>query len=525
MKTKSTLLLAVVLAMFQNIHAQQHQFQKFYGDNGTEYCYSVQQTTDGGFIVAGETDSYGAGNYDAYLIKTNSIGVIAWAKTYGDTAWNWANSVQQTTDGGYIVTGGTEYSGNGQGDIWIFKTDASGVIQWQKTSGGSGYDSGYDVRQTSDGGYIACGYQYGDASSGDNACLVRLDVNGMVLWTKTYSLGISDEYAYTVEQTSDGGFILGGEAYNNPGDAGLIIKTDASGTVQWAKTYGGSSDYWVSRIMPAGNGDYFVAGVASQPSYINIWLARLDNSGTQVWSNTYAGPGGLEDNCIWATRTSDGGFAMCGATNSFTTDYESFLLKTDSTGGPEWSKRYGGNGNDNSSQVIQTSDGGYILSSNTLSFGTAASAYLIKTYSNGGTGCNENLPAFIISTVTTQVSVVTATTLSHTNSTTPVIGYAAASVTENILCLTVGDNEINSDDNEIIIYPNPAGSEFRIHPDASGRIESVEIYDVFGKRVYSVPQTTNHKSQTIYISSLAKGIYFVRVRTEQGEVVRKLVKE
>ncbi|HLG35530.1 MAG TPA: T9SS type A sorting domain-containing protein [Bacteroidia bacterium] len=522
MKTKTTLLLSVALSMFLNVQAQIYMFQKTYGGTGTEYCYSTQPTSDGGYIMAGETDSYGAGSFDGYLIKTDSTGVITWSKTYGGLGWDWLNNVQQTSDGGYIVTGGTESSGNGQGDIWIIKTDASGTIQWQKTVGGADYDNGYDVRQTSDSGFIVCGHQYGDAVSTDNACLIKTSASGTVQWIKTYTAGY-DEYAYTVEQTADGGYIIGGESYQNPGDVALIIKTDATGTVQWAKTYGGGNDCWVSRIIKDAGGNYFVAGTVSQPTYLNIWLARLDNTGTPVWSNAYAGPGALEDNCIWATRTSDGGFALCGATESFTSDYECFLLKTDSTGGPEWTKRYGGNSNDNSNQVMQTADGGYIIGSNTLSFGSGASIYLIKTDGSGGSTCNENIPAFLMTPLTTQVSAVTINDSTVNNSSTSALAAAVQTVTENILCLTVGTEELTIENN-ISIYPNPAKDKFAIG-NWQWAIQSIELFDVTGRKVYAQPQTSNLKLQTIDISTLTNGMYFVRVRTETGEVIRKLVKE
>jgi hypothetical protein len=523
MKRKTTLMIAAALCTFLNANAQVYMFQKTYGGTGTDRCFSTQPTSDGGFIMAGETDSYGAGSYDGYLMKTNEQGVIIWAKSYGTAAWDWFNSVQPTSDGGYIITGGTEQTTSGQGDILILKTDASGNIQWQKKSGDAGYDNGYDVRQTTDGGYIVSGFQYGDVVSSDNACLIKLDASGNVSWTKTYSVGY-DEYAYTVEQTNDGGYIIGGETYTSPGDIALIIKTDASGNVQWMKLLGDSSDYWITRIIKDGAGNFYVAGTASQPSYINIWLAKMSSTGTLLWSNTYAGPGALEDNCIWATRTSDGGFALCGGTNSFTTDYECFLLKTDSIGGPEWTKRYGGNSNDNSAQVVQTADGGYVLGSNTLSFPVGAGAYLLKTDGSGNTTCNENIPAFIMSSVTTVESTVAVNDSTIANSSTSSLTASSETFTEATLCLTVGTEEIEIGENEIFLYPNPAANEFRVQ-SLKLKVEGVDVYDMTGRKVLTQLQISNLKLQPMGISSLTNGLYFVRVRTEKGEVIKKLVKE
>jgi hypothetical protein len=421
------------------------------------------------------------------------------------------------------MTGGTESTTNGFGDILIIKTDATGNIQWQKIAGGSDYDNGYDVRQTTDGGYIICGFQYTDSITTDDACLMKLDASGNVSWMKKYT-GSADEYFYTVEQTADGGYITGGETYYNPGDEALILKTDASGNVQWAKAYGGGTDYWVVRIMNDVSGNYFVAGTASQPNYLNAWLAKLDNSGTPVWSNTYAGAGTLEDNCIWATRTSDGGFVLGGGSESFTPDYECFLLKTDSTGGPEWSKRYGGSSNDNVVQIVQTADGGFVFGANTLSFGGGASAYLVKTNAVGTSTCNENIPAFITTNVTTAVSAASINASTISNSTTTSMTAASQPFTETTQCLTVGADEIETGENEILIYPNPASGRLTVGSRQSA-VESIELFDMTGRRAFSQQQTTNSNLQSIDISSLTSGMYIVRIRTENREVLKKLVKD
>jgi hypothetical protein len=133
-------------------------FAKIYGGTWDDWANSVQQTSDGGYILAGLTYSFGAGYYDIFLIKTDVNGNIIWAKTYGGTDWDWANSVQQTSDGGYILAGLTYSFGAGLADIFLIKTDANGNIQWAKTYGGTGDDRAYSVQQMSDGGYIVAGW-------------------------------------------------------------------------------------------------------------------------------------------------------------------------------------------------------------------------------------------------------------------------------------------------------------------------------------------------------------------------------
>ncbi|MFZ8835404.1 MAG: hypothetical protein ACO2O5_14605 [Candidatus Caldipriscus sp.] len=185
-------------------------FAKTYGVALWELAYSVQQTSDGGYIVAGRTYSFGAGGWDILLIKTDANGNLIWAKTYGGTYDDWASSVQQTSDGGYIVAGYTESLGAGWYDIFLIKTDANGNRIWAKTYGGTSAEYANSVQQTSDGGYIVAGWTYSFSAVVDwNIFLIKTDANGNVQWAKTYG-GTDYDLAFSVEQTSDGGYIAAG---------------------------------------------------------------------------------------------------------------------------------------------------------------------------------------------------------------------------------------------------------------------------------------------------------------------------
>jgi hypothetical protein len=260
----------------------------FWGDGAT--FESVQQTNDLGYIVLGSQDityivsliknrsiSYGGG-CDIWLKKTDEDGNTLWDRTFGgsDANFNFGQSVSQTSDGGYIITGtkGEDF----ENDLWLIKTDAYGNDQWNKTfiSG-----VGNSVQQTKDGGYIIAGYQSGNMR---DVWLIKTDVNGNMLWNKTFGiidngLSISEE-GYSVQQTSDGGYIILGKSDANRGDIWLI-KTDSNGNKQWDRTIGGSDFDRGYSVQQTKDGGYVIAGetqIAGDRNSV-VWLIKTDANG------------------------------------------------------------------------------------------------------------------------------------------------------------------------------------------------------------------------------------------------------
>jgi len=178
------------------------------------------------------TYSFGAGGGDVFLIKTDANGNVQWAKTYGGTSRDEAYSVQQTSDGEYIVAGVTYSFGAGGGDVFLIKTDANGNVQWAKTYGGTNGDSAYSVQQTSDGGYMVAGVTYSFGAGGGDVFLIKINASGNLQWAKTYG-GTSRDEAYSVQQTSDGGYIVAGrtQSFGAGGGDVFLIKTDANGYI------------------------------------------------------------------------------------------------------------------------------------------------------------------------------------------------------------------------------------------------------------------------------------------------------
>jgi hypothetical protein len=208
--TAITLILLLALTPLTHTTAAtepQVEWEKTFGGTKSDWGYSVQQTRDGGYIIVGWTESFGAGGLDVYLIKVDANGNMQWSKTFG--GGDGGSSVQQTRDGGYIIVGWTRSFGAGLADVYLIKVDANGNMQWSKTFGCRGDDRGYSVQQTSDGGYIIVGYTESYGAGGEDVYLIKVDANGNMQWSKTFG-GSGDDGGSSVQQTSDGGYIIVG---------------------------------------------------------------------------------------------------------------------------------------------------------------------------------------------------------------------------------------------------------------------------------------------------------------------------
>jgi len=357
---------------------------KTYGGAGNDTGASVRQTSDGGFIIAGSTTSSGAGGRDVYLIKTNSSGNREWASTFGGIGDDYAQSVRQATDNGYIIVGSTTSSGAGGRDVYLIKTDAAGAPQWMRFFGGAGDDYGYEVQQTSDGGYIIIGTHPG-ADLEPDAYLIKTDDLGNLIWQKTFGDSPPNYWAegHSVRQTSDGGYIITGTAESqNSGEEFdvYLVKTDSDGNKVWEKTFGGPGNQGGNSVVEALGGGYIVAGHSGASGNGDVYLIKTDTLGSLDWQYTFGSSG--SDYGAEVERTADGGYIVTGVYGANNGDV--YLIKTDSFGNAQWTRTFGSIGADEGASVEQRADGGYVVVGSTMSAGAGGSdVYFLRTDANG----------------------------------------------------------------------------------------------------------------------------------------------
>jgi hypothetical protein len=232
-----------------------------YGGRQEDCGNSVRQTADGGYVIVGYTASSGAGSSDVWLIKTDARGRRVWDRTFGGPDADDGYSVEQTTDGGYVVAGWTASYGAGSHDVWLIKTDASGKEAWNKSFGNLGLDESYSVRQTTDGGYIVAGTATPPDAGSRDVWLIRTDKAGKKVWSETFG-GVHDDAGNSVLQTRDGGYVVTGFTYSyGAGGADVwLLKVDASGKKVWDRTFGGTRDDDGYSVEPTSDGGLVIAG-------------------------------------------------------------------------------------------------------------------------------------------------------------------------------------------------------------------------------------------------------------------------
>lgn len=359
-------------------------FEVHFGGNTSEEGRAVIATSDGGFIAVGSTDSYGAGNFDIYVVKTDKNGDSVWSNTFGGDFLDLGFGVAKAADGGYVVMGLIQSFGAGSGDIYLVKIDENGDSLWANSYGGSSSEEAWAMQATSDG-YIIAGRTRSFGAGGFDIYLIKTDLSGEVVWTQVYG-GTEHDNSQGVIQTSDGGYLVVGQTQSFGATASdvYLIRTDANGDSLWTKTYASDGEDYGQGVIQTSDGGFMVAGStnSSVSAGSNFFLMKTDTAGVAQWTKYHGGPSGGE--CHAITATNDGGFVMVGNTTFYGAgSNDVYLIKTDAAGDTLWTRTYGGTLNDYGFSISATTDGGLIVVGATSSLGTGGELYLLKLDGDG----------------------------------------------------------------------------------------------------------------------------------------------
>lgn len=546
-KIKSSLLLSNLLFALSLSGQPEISWQKCLGGSDDEihlgFSCDFQNTSDGGFIICGSTKSTDgdvSGIHispdfpeepasDAWVVKTDHQGNVEWQKCFGGTSRDAALSVQQTSDGGYIVSGyalsddgdvvENEYDQNGNPtyhgmqDIWILKLDDLGNIEWQKCLGGQGDEFALKIIQTTDGGFIIAGNTYGslygeiiDVHGSWDIWIVKLSPIGNIEWQNCLG-GTEWDMCSDISQASDGGFILSGRTSSNNGDVSgwhfgtanggstlledfWVVKLNIVGEIEWQKCLGGSRDDWASSITEATDGGYIVTGFTTSsdgdvsgyygtpPFGIHdVWIVKLDNEGNFIWQKCLGGLG--LDEAISIQHDLEG-YILVGNTTSNDGDVNGFIggtdfwiVQTDLMGNILWQKVIGGTSSESAHRVLTTSDGYVVL-------GGTSSNDIDVSGNNGGI----DIWMVKLNNVSSSIS---------------------------------GINE-----SSISIFPTPANNTLTIECSQSINDKRFGIFEISGKVVMT--GTINSCRMELNIEQLSKGVYTMKIEGENTQSL-KFIKE
>jgi len=422
---------------------------------------AIVATSDGGYVVAGQATI--SGNTDAEVVKVDGDGAVVWAKSYGGDGFDEAlaiHTVPLSEGGGYIVAGQTRSFGAGGADGWLLRLNADdGTVMWQKAYGGAGFDALLSVEPTADGGFVAAGKSSSFGQSLSDGWVLKVDVNGDVNvdvngvehWSARYGSFLRGDLneAIAVRELAGGGYLVAGRvleaasgeaAAANP-DA-WVMRLAADGTILWQQGYGGADAEIALSIEPTAGGGSIVAGEtwsASGGSDPDGWLLKLNDDGSVGWNAVLRGSGADSTLAVWPA--SDGSFVAAGETDSAGGGgVDGWLVKVAAGGGILWQKAYGGVGDDRVAALRETADGGYIAAGETASFGSGGpDLWVIKVATDGALGCNDvdstaTAPSLDLTPVDTQAQRVDVTLTTVVTDTAPIATVAPVAQAEVQQC-------------------------------------------------------------------------------------------
>ncbi len=511
MKTRILLLKTLLMMFISEMSSAQITFEKTYSVTGFDHGVSILQTADSGYIIAGYTGVGWKDSADVFVVRTDIYGDTLWTKTFGGAGNDYGYDVIQTLSGEFIITGVTKSFGAGGYDVYLIKLDMTGNLLWSKTYGGLGNEWANSVLQTNTGEYIVIGTTNTDSLvTSPQTYLIKTDMNGDTLWTKIFSGTI----AATGCLTNDGGFIITGQVYDfvsGEYDA-CLIKTDSTGNILWTKAYGGTMNDYGNAVQQTNDGGYIVAGNTWSfgAGSMDVYLIKTNSSGDTLWSRTFGGS--QYDYGTSVQQTSDGGYIVGGKSGNFS-DY--YLIKTDVNGDTLWTRR-GGTNFEGGTSIQQSSDQGYIITSSGAAYDNL---HLFKTDPFGNNGCNGTTGTLISNPITQITNKTIIVIPSNTIVTVPLTIVHSGSII-NTICFTTGINEIPQ--NQLSqIFPNPFKGELILkETKPQGQII---LFDITGKQILN--QKTLDGETKINAEKLLPGFYLLNYTEGNTTANFKVIRE
>jgi len=596
------------------------QWDRRFGGTDKDFFTSLQQTNDGGYILGGYSisdisgdktqDSQGSHSHDYWVVKIDASGNKQWDKRFGGFYDDWLFSLQQTADRGYIL-GGLSNSGIegdktqaswGNDDYWIIKIDALGNKQWDRRFGGTNYEELHSLQQTTDGGYILGGWSSsgigGDKTEPSRGSsdywIVKIDSSGNKQWDKRFG-GTDHDELTSLQQTTDGGYILGGwSESDSSGDKtqpsrGIydywIVKTDALGNIQWDKRFGGTSIEYLRSLQQTTEGGYILAGEShsdatgdktqSSRGWEDYWIIKIDSLGNIQWDKAFGGS--YHEDRTKISQTFDGGYLISGDSESDASgdksednlgDKQIWVVKTDSLGSKQWDKTIFTLGDNIRGYAIQTREGCYAMANNTsggiggdktqpnwdttfiflpthdywiIRFCDSACAILSVSITSVTThvtclGAGDGAAKAVASGGTPPYTFLWSDGQATDSPTDFPAGAHSVTVTDANGCsattsINIAEGELpctgipNNPLNNISLYPNPTTGTVTLKaPGIQGKAV-LRLYDVVGKLLMQeTAQEELRKGVNISLKEQPGNIFFLSITTEAGARVMKVGK-
>lgn len=563
--TKSLLQLFFFLSILscgKNGFSQQ-VFQRLYGDVNQEISLVAFPCPTGGIYYLGATTSTGSGSADPVIMKLDDDGQVIWARAIGGVNYDVAGAMTLSSDSGLVFAGSTKsYNGNTLDDLYFFKTDSLGAMQWAKTFSTGDLDVASAIIRTADNGFAITGYTRETGLK--RVLLIRTDSNGDTLFTKTYG-GSGDDQGVEMLQTVDGGFVIIGKTFTQSlGESDiLMMRTDAQGNLIWAKSFGGSLWDEGAGIIKLQDGNYLISGstISFGQGDFDILLMKTDTTGNIIWGKTYGGA--KTDAGYTARENNDGSIVVSGYSNSLgyghnlrmsrqesavtkihsadfslrksISDLQSsdrgddstnvFLMKVDAAGDTLWTRTYGDGAQDEAFHFSKMDDGGYLMPGFSTSYTNTTDStqmMLIRTDSSGYSGCHEQDAHPVIAGTNFILQALAFTQTAGITENIVVSNSLAWNINAEDACLYI--NIVENENDDVVVFPNPASNKLTISSGQSA-INTIEIFNLLGSLVSAVHlPTSNCPLQTsIDVSQLHCGIYFLKLTSSTSEVIKKII--